>query len=247
MSVPDFENGVDLDFSDILSQAGVDIEALKTQRFTCPSYEELDACKADAISKVNLGQIAPFVTGGDTLSTNAVGTFDYSWSDDFGNTYQQSEKLQFDLQLAAIELQNPPIAEGGDGVGTSPAVVQFQPVELPSSQSNYTVEIKLRGNKNVSQHTAALQISSDMTSFHQFQPVVKFADGSERRGKTVSLYFFRPRPSTYVSQVQTPQCYLPKPFDPNEVEGGGNDGADNGGGDDGAGQAEGGGDDNLNK
>ena len=39
----------------------------------------------------------------------------------------------------------------------------------------------MRGNKNIASYTARLKMSSEMSSFHQFQAVAKFADGSERR------------------------------------------------------------------
>ena len=49
---------------------------------------------------------------------------------------------------------------------------------------------------------------SQMSSFHQFQVVSKFADGSERRSKTVSLFYYRPKPSDFVSTAEPAACYL---------------------------------------
>jgi hypothetical protein len=206
-AVPDFEKGTDVYLTDVLKQAGVDTAALETKRFSCPSWEGLALCRSQVFNSVNFGEVAEFVGGEDKLYTTLVGTFDYSWSDDFGNSYQQSEPIQFSLALATIEV-TAPAAECGDGFGGSPEALRYQDVQLPINQRDYTVDIDVRGNRNITSYTARLKISSEMTSFHSFQPVAKFADGSERRGKPVSLFYFRPRPSDYQSQVTLPACYL---------------------------------------
>ena len=66
----------------------------------------------------------------------------------------------------------------------------------------------MRGNKNLASYTARLKMSSEMSSLHQFQAVAKFADGSERRSKTVSLFYYRPKPSDFVSAAKPAACYL---------------------------------------
>lgn len=207
LPVTDFDKGTDIYLADIFKEAGVDTAALETKRFSCPSYEGIALCRSQVFNSVNFGEIAEFVAGEDKLYVTATGTFDYSWSDDAGNTYQQSEPIQFDTALATIEV-TAPAAECGDGFGGSPEALRFQDVQLPIGQHDYTVDINVRGNRNITNYTARLKISSEMTSFHAFQPVAKFSDGSERRGKPVSLFYYRPRPSDYQSQVQLPVCYL---------------------------------------
>jgi hypothetical protein len=207
LPVSGFDKCTDLYLTDIFKQAGVDTAALETKRFSCPTWEGLALCRSQVFNSVNFGEIAEFVAGEDKLYVTAVGTFDYSWSDDAGNTYQQSEPIQFDTALATIEV-TAPAAECGDGFGGSPEALRYQDVQLPIGQHNYTVDIKVRGNRNITDYTARLKISAEMTSFHSFQPVAKFSDGSERRGKPVSLFYFRPRPSDFQSQVQLPACYL---------------------------------------
>ena len=71
-----------------------------------------------------------------------------------------------------------------------------------------SVDLPMRGNKNLASYTARLKMSSEMSSFHQFQAVAKFADGSERRSKTVSLFYYRPKPSDFVSAAEPAACYL---------------------------------------
>jgi hypothetical protein len=207
LPVADFDKGTDIYLADIFKQAGVDTAALETKRFSCPSWEGIALCRSQVFNSVNFGEIAEFVAGEDKLYVTATGTFDYSWVDDAGNTYQQSEQIQFDTALATIEV-TAPAAECGDGFGGSPEALRYQDVQLPINQHDYTVDLAVRGNRNIASYTARLKISSEMTSFHSFQPVAKFADGSERRGKPVSLFYFRPRPSDYQSQVQLPACYL---------------------------------------
>jgi len=207
LPVAGFDKGTDVYLVDIFKQAGVDTAALETKRFSCPSWDGIALCRSQVFNSVNFGEIAEFVAGEDKLYVTAVGTFDYSWVDDAGNTYQQSEQIQFDTALATIEV-TAPAAECGDGFGGSPEALRYQDVQLPINQRDYTVDLAVRGNRNITSYTARLKISSEMTSFHSFQPVAKFADGSERRGKPVSLFYFRPRPSDYQSQVQLPACYL---------------------------------------
>ena len=109
--------------------------------------------------------------------------------------------------LAVIEVPDE-LAECGDGFGGSPEALRYQDVKLPINQRDYSVDLPMRGNKNLASYTARLKMSSEMSSIHQFQAVAKFADGSERRSKTVSLFYYRPKPSDFVSAAKPAACYL---------------------------------------
>jgi hypothetical protein len=99
----------------------------------------------------------------------------------------------------------------GDAFGGSPEAPDYQDVDLPIKKDNYTIALRMRGNKNLAKYTAYLKMHAKMSSFHQFQVVATFADGSERRSKTVSLFYFHPKPSDFVSKA-TPAaaCYIPE-------------------------------------
>ncbi len=205
--IVDFDGGTDVMIRDIIAEAGVDVATLESQRFKCPSMDSLNVCRSQVFNTVGFGELADYVWGEDKLFTTAVGTFDYEWSDDYDNTYQASETFQVDISLAVIELPKE-LAECGDGFGGSPEALRYQDVELRVGERDYVVDLPLRGNKTVREYTARLKMWAKMSSFHQFQTVARFADGSERRSKPVSLFYFRPRPSAYESNIQLPACYL---------------------------------------
>jgi len=169
--------------------------------------DSLDVCRRQVFNTVGCVELADYVWAEDKLFTTAVGTFDYEWSDDYDNTYQASETFQVDISLAVIELPKE-LAECGDGFGGSPEALRYQDVELRVGERDYVVDLPLRGNKTVREYTARLKMWAKMSSFHQFQTVARFADGSERRSKPVSLFYFRPRPSAYELNIQLPACYL---------------------------------------
>jgi hypothetical protein len=205
--IADFDSGIDVMIKDVIAEAGVDTNKLETQRFSCPSMDRLNVCRSQVFNAVGFGEMADYVWGEDKLFTTAVGTFDYDWNDDYGNTFQASESFQVDIALATIELPKE-LAECGDGFGGSPEALRYQDVKLRIGERDYVVDMPLRGNKSVREYTARLKMWAEMTSFHQFQTVARFADGSERRSKPVSFFYFRPRPSAYQSNVELPVCYL---------------------------------------
>jgi hypothetical protein len=207
-SIGSFGNGVDVHVDDLLEQAGVDTAKLGGARFSCESVDVIEGCKSQVFSSVNFGEIKDFVWGDDKLMTTLKGKLDYSWSDDHGNTYQQSEPFQVDLSLTVIELP-PALAEYGDSFGGAPEALRYQDVDLPINQYDYAVDLPMRGNKSLASYVARLKMHSQMSSFHQFQAVAKLADGSERRSKMVSFFYYRPKPSDFVTSATPAACYLP--------------------------------------
>ena len=207
-SIGGFGNGTDAYVDDLLQQAGVDTDKLASERFSCQSMDSINVCKSQVFNSVGFGEIADFVWGDQTLWTTMKGTLSYSWADDYGNSYQASEPFQVDLSLAYIEVPDA-LAECGDGFGGSPEALRYQDIDLPINQQNYVVDLPMRGNKNLAKYVARLKMHSQMSSFHQFQTVARFADGSERRSKTISFFYYRPKPSDFVSSATPAACYLP--------------------------------------
>ena len=206
-SIGGFSNGTDVFIDDLIAEAGVDTQKLASERFSCQSMDSIAVCKSQVFNTVGFGEIADFVWGDQKLMTTAKGTLSYSWADDNGNVYQATEPFRVDISLAVIEVPQE-LAECGDGFGGSPEALRYQDVKLPINQRDYSVDLPIRGNKNLANYTARLKMSSEMSSFHQFQAVAKFADGSERRSKTVSLFYYRPKPSDFVSTADPGACYL---------------------------------------
>jgi len=208
VSVADFSDGADVMIDGALQSAGVATGKLADQRFSCQSRDSLNVCRSQVFNTVGFGEVADYVWGEDKLFTTAIGKIDYDWLDDAGNSYHQSEPFRIDIALATIELPEE-AAECGDGFGGAPDAPRYQDVHFPLGQSNYVIDMPVRGNKNLKQYQAKLKLRADMTSYHQFSVAARFSDGSVRQSKPVSFYFFRPKPSGYVSKVEPAACYLP--------------------------------------
>lgn len=207
-----FEDGIDVSVLGALRQAGVDTAALTNERFFCDSYDQLNICKAQVFNKVDFGEVGGFVHGDNILQTTATGEIGYEYADDGGNLYSVEEYFTVPITLAVVEIDDT-VAECGDG-GAMPAdALRYIDVELPTGQENYAIDLPIRGNKNVKDYTARLKVFSEMSSLHSFTPVIKFADGSTRRSKPVTLFYYKPKywPDFY-SQVELPQCYLDPGF-----------------------------------
>jgi len=210
-SIADFDQGTEISVLEPLREAGVDISALETERFSCPSREQMGVCRAQVFNKVNFGEVSDFVWGEDVIYTTATGRIDYEWADHKGELQQSSENFSTDISLAVVEV-NDSLAECGDGGGPPGAALRYIDVPLPVGQSDYRIDLPLRGNKNLSENTTRLKIHSEMTSFHQFRAAMRFADGSVRYSKPVSLFYIKPRQPDYFNNASPSACYLDPAF-----------------------------------
>jgi len=211
LSLPDFDDGADVSLLEPLREAGVNTDKLANERFECRSREQLGVCRAQVFNSVGFGDIAEFVHGEDILSTTASGEIEYQYADDAGNTYPVKEPFEVDIMLAVVEVPEV-LAECGDGGYPPVDALRYVDVKLPTNRSDYSIDLPVRGNKNVKDYTARLKISSEMSAFHQFTATAHFADGSTRRSKPVSLFYFKQRWPSFVSDVPLPACYLDPAF-----------------------------------
>lgn len=208
--VGSFGEGIDVSVRDVLDQAGVDTAALEAGRFSCPSRDALNVCRGQVMTKVNFGAAADYVGGeNETIGLTGIGTLDYSWSDDDGNTYRQNEPFRVFLTLAYIQTPQE-AAECGDGFGGSPEATRYQDVEFPIGKRDYAIAMPVRGNRNLDSYTARLKMWSSMSSIHRFAIAAHFADGSTRESKPVTFFFFRPKQSLFESKSEPASCYLPR-------------------------------------
>ncbi|WP_442580039.1 MORN repeat-containing protein [Mesorhizobium sp. ASY16-5R] len=207
MPVDNFEDGADISIRGLLDQAGVDTAKLEQNRYSCQSRESLNVCRSQVFNDVGFGEIADFVGGEDKLFTTVAGKLDYKWTDDYGNVYPQSETFRASISLAVIEAPQE-LAECGDGFDGSPEAMRYQDIELPTGKRDYVVAMPVRGNKNISSYKARLKLHSRESSFHQMRVAATFADGSTRESKTISLFYFNPRPVTFESKSRPAACYL---------------------------------------
>lgn len=207
--IGNFGDGVDVSVKNVLAEAGVDTTTLETQRFTCPSRDALDVCRAQVANKVKFGDVADYISGSvEKMSVTGIGKLDYSWADDQGAVYQQSEPFRVVVSLVSIEVPES-LAECGDGGGASPEALRYQNIEFPIGKTDYSIPMPVRGNKNLSSYTARLKMWSSMSSIHRFSIAAHFADGSTRESKPATFFYFKPKQSLFETRTKPAVCYLP--------------------------------------
>ncbi len=212
----DFSDGIEVDLGGALRAAGADTQKLAAERLSCDSMDKIEACRTRLLGDVNLGDVASFVWSEDSdrrvLSTTAVGTIEYDWSDDGGQGFHASEAFRAPIQLAVISTPKE-IAEGGDGFGGPPEARRYRDIHLETGKTDYSFDLPIRGNPNLSSYQARLKLYAPMSSVHQFRIAAKFADGSVRESKPVTLFYFRPKDASFESKAEPDpaSCYL----DPN--------------------------------
>jgi hypothetical protein len=208
--IGNFGDGVDVSVKNVLAEAGVDTTTLETQRFTCPSRDALDVCRAQVANKVKFGDVADYINGSvEKMSVTGIGKLDYSWADDQGNVSQQSEPFRVVVSLVSIEVPES-LAECGDGGGASPEALRYQNIEFPIGKTDYSIPMPVRGNKNLSAYTARLKMWSSMSSIHRFSIAAHFADGSTRESKPATFFYFKPKESLFETKTKPAVCYLPE-------------------------------------
>lgn len=207
--IGNFGDGVDVSVKNVLAEAGVDTTTLEIQRFTCPSTDALDVCRAQVANKVKFGDVADYISGSvEKMSVTGIGKLDYSWADDQGVVYQQSEPFRVVVSLVSIEVPES-LAECGDGGGASPEALRYQNIEFPIGKTDYSIPMPVRGNKNLGAYTARLKMWSSMSSIHRFSIAAHFADGSTRESKPATFFYFKPKQSLFETRTKPAACYLP--------------------------------------
>lgn len=202
--------GADVSIKNVLAEAGVDTASLETGRFSCQSADALNVCRSQLTNKIKFGEVADYLGSlNQAMTVNAIGKFDYSWSDDQGNVTQQSEPFRVSMTLVVFEIPES-LAECGDGGGGTPEAMRYQNIEFPIGKHDYTIPMPVRGNKNLSAYTARLKMWSSMSSIHRFSIAAHFADGSIRESKPVTFFYFRPKEALFLTKTEPAACYLPR-------------------------------------
>lgn len=205
-----FDTGKDIYVDGLLQQAGVDVDALRQRRFQCPSLDSMGVCRSQALNQVDFGAVADTIvtaTEDQIISTTAMGRIDYEWTDARGQKQQQSEQFSSMISLAVIEVPGDQ-AECGAGMGMAPEALRYQDIEFPIGEQNYTIDMPIRGSRNLAKYTARLKMHAERSSIHEMVAAAGFGDGSERKSTPISFYFIRPRDSAFASQAEPRQCYL---------------------------------------
>lgn len=211
IDVGEIDMGTAVSIEPLLQTAGVDTNALKDQRFSCSSGDMIEQCRNEIVTENLFGKLSGLVDGDGGLFVQMKGTVSYSWQDDRGGSHQESEVFDVPVQLAFIE-SDLTLAEFGGGWGMAPEALRYIDVELADDRQNYVIDLPVRGNKNLSTYTARVKLSAEKSTIHNFRAAARFADGSERYSKPISLFYMKPRPVDYT--VPKPDgCYITQDFD----------------------------------
>jgi hypothetical protein len=170
--------------------AGVNVDRVENEHFTCASYEEVPQCLADLAQTGIFGQIGGAMFSDYThVYTQVSGIVDYSWADSQG-TEQQSQS-PFTVTLPVLEFDVGSVAEYG-----APEAIdrKLRTISLPLDRQNYRIPFNYRERLGAQQNKRfSLTLDAEKSSHHRFTVVLRLADGSTVSAQTVDLLFFKPR------------------------------------------------------
>jgi hypothetical protein len=206
--VGNFDEGVDVFVRNALIEAGADVTALESRRFTCPNAEMLDGCRERYIKELDMGQLNGLLTGWAHIQTDMIGELSYDWTDAFGTVHHEKQTFVGIINLAYIEVPGG-LAECGDGGAFATQAPQYVDVDLPYDGQGYRINIPFRGNPNITSMISGLKFFSERSSMHQMQLEASFADGSIRKSAPVRLFFLHTRQPGFSSGAAPAVCTLP--------------------------------------
>ncbi|MGH1353450.1 MAG: MORN repeat-containing protein [Thalassovita sp.] len=203
-----FDDGIDVYVRNALIEAGVDVTALETRRFTCPGADMLEGCRRRIIAELQMGQLNGLLSGWASIQTDMIGELSYDWTDAFGTTHRETQTFAGNINLAFIEVLGG-LAECGAGGAFATQAPQYVDVDLPYDGQGYRINIPFRGNPNISSMISGLKFFSERSSMHLMQMEATFADGSIRKSAPVRLFFLHTRQPGFESGATPATCTLP--------------------------------------
>ena len=205
-----FGDGVDVSVKNVLAEAGVDTATLETERFTCPSRDSLNVCRAQVANKVKFGDVADYISGSvEKMSVTGDRQVRLFLGRRSGRCLP-AERAVSRRRLAGqhrgsriagrMRRWRRRLARKRCATRTS---------NFRSARHDYSIPMPVRGNKNLSSYTARLKMWSSMSSIHRFSIAAHFADGSTRESKPATFFYFKPKQSLFETKTKPAACYLP--------------------------------------
>jgi hypothetical protein len=187
-----FETAKSVSVAEGLRASGMDVNAVKTGKFMCPSSSSEDIAQCTKALKDSglFGAVSPAVTPyGKVLLAHITGTLAYRWTDSAGDIHEGKSPLAADIPL--IQFDTGTFAE----CGAAGAVERkFKTVKLPLNRKNYRIPLAYRGQLGAQQQKRfALSLVADKSSQHAFKVVLQLADGTTAASPEVNLLYFMPR------------------------------------------------------
>ena len=205
-----FDDGSDVDLRPALDALGVDLGRLETARFTCPGEAMMDQCMRQATQSGAFGQLAALVTSSayqKLIKTTLLGELTYEWQDGFGDRQTGSRQINVNVSLGLMTIPGGG-AECGDGGPWPTEARRFLDVQLPYDAQDYSVDLPIRGNPNLSSLGYGVKFWSERSSIHVMQAEARFSDGSSRFSAKTILYFLNPRFPQFKSALKPAICTL---------------------------------------
>ena len=187
-----FETVKSVSVTESLRASGMDVDAVKTGKFKCPSSSDEDIAQCTKALKDSgvFGDVAAAVTPyGKVLLAHIAGTLTYRWTDNAGKDHERKSPVSADIPL--IEFDTGSLAE----CGAAGAIERkFKTVKLPLDRNNYSIPLPYRAKLGAQQQKRfALSLVADKSSQHIFRVVFQLADGSTAVSPKVDLLYFMPR------------------------------------------------------
>lgn len=175
-----------------LRLSGVDIDRLRTLRYTCSRDADWEYCETEARGQADFGALAPYVGIYDRYMALGVdGEIELFWTDAHGQEQSLRQNLFTRITLLAIE--NLGTAEMGAVWNDFADAPSHLLADLPPVGTDYEVKLKYRGERKVVRLDVPIKIRSASNSIHNFRAAVGFRDGSIRYSQPVQLFYMRPR------------------------------------------------------
>jgi hypothetical protein len=173
-----------------LQMSEVRIDRLKTEKFHCPSHDQIRECAQKLVKSGLVGQISDAVFTNDYgyLLTNVFGTINYNWTDSHGIAHSRSQPISVEIPL----LQFP--GNGAECGAPGPVERNYKTAKLSLDKKNYRIPLPYSGNFALQQQRRfALNLVADKSSQHFFKVVLQLADGTTTASPSIDLLYFMPR------------------------------------------------------
>ena len=175
-----------------LRASGMDLDAVKTGKFKCPSSsdEDIAQCTKTLRDSGLFGDASSALTPyGKVLLAHITGTLAYRWTDSAGVAHERQSPVSADIPL--LEFDTGSMAECG-----APGAIErkFKTVKLPLDRNSYRIPLPYSGKLGVQQQKRfALSLIAAKSSQHIFRVVLQLADGSTATSARIDLLYFIPR------------------------------------------------------
>jgi hypothetical protein len=178
-----------------LRALGADVDQLKSFTYQCPSYDQVESCRENALAELRLGGVAPYVKFGDRIYVKTIvdGTMSYQWKNEVGELRSAEAPFRSAIYLASVNVHIPSECGGGGPDLPEAGVPVF---ELSTGKTNYKLAYPLKRPVPLTQNGKefGLAIFANKSSNHTFRVVAGLSDGRKVASPPIQFTYVRPKP-----------------------------------------------------